>query len=108
MLFLRCRLGPEQCCALCAACGGSCVSGPEHRRLSPPHCPPRTACRLCVYPQTQHKMFVSQAPPPPPSIRRQTNIAPEIAGISGIFEGSQKTGGEVENKGAFCDILEVR
>lgn len=65
-----------------------------------------------VYPQTQPKLFVSEALfssslAPQPSFR-QINIAPEIAGISGIFERSRWKGGESWNKGALCDTLEVR
>lgn len=67
------------------------MSGPEHTSLSPSYRSPHIPIPAHVYPQTQPKLFVSEALfsrqlAPQPSFH-QINIAPEIAGISGIFEG---------------------
>ena len=75
------------------------MSGLEHTGLSAAYRSPRVPLLLVF----TLKLFVSEAlfsrqpaPPPPPSPPSlcQINIAPEIAGISGIFEGSRWKGGE--------------
>lgn len=97
-MFIRLwRLGPEQSRTLSLLRWDLCVRTRTHEPQSVLPLASRTP-PAHVYPQTQPKLFVSEALfssslAPQPSFR-QINIAPEIAGISGIFERSRWKGGE--------------